>query len=59
MTLLTLLLFFDNFVVIAPMITKFGTGIKLDVIYTMVTKMFVTSLLFRNYDVITCILADA
>ena len=33
-----------NFVVIAPMIMKFGTGIKLDVLYTMVTKY---------YDVIT------
>ena len=48
-----------NFVVIVPMIMKFGTGIKLDVFYTMVTKKFVTSLLLRNYDVITCILADA
>ena len=46
-----------NFVVIAPMIMKSGTGIKLEVLYTMVTKN-VTSLLFRNYDVITCILAD-
>ena len=27
-----------NFVVIAPMIMKFGTGIKLDVFYAMVTK---------------------
>ena len=27
-----------NFVVIAPMITKFSTSIKLDVFYTMVTK---------------------
>ena len=27
-----------NFVVIAPMIIKFGTDIKLDVFYTMVTK---------------------
>ena len=27
-----------NLVVIAPMITKIGTGIKLDVFYTMVTK---------------------
>ena len=34
-----------NFVVIASMITKFGTVIKLDVFYTMVTKKFVTSLL--------------
>ena len=40
------------------MIMKFGTGIKLDVFYTMVTKTFVTSLLLHNYDVITCILAD-
>ena len=32
--------------VIAPMITKLGTGIKLDVFYTMVTKIFVTSLLY-------------
>ena len=47
----------NNFGVIAPMIMKFGTGIKLDVFYTMVTKKFVTSLLLRNYDVITCILA--
>ena len=47
-----------NFVVIAPMIIKFGTGVKLDVFYTMVTKKFVKSLLLRNYDVITCILAD-
>ena len=48
-----------TFVVIALMIMKFGAGIKLDVFYTMVTKQFVTSLLSRNYDVITCILADA
>ena len=27
-----------NFVVIAPMIMKFCTGVKLDVFYTMVTK---------------------
>ena len=27
-----------NFVVIAPMIMKFGTGVKLDVFYTMVAK---------------------
>ena len=46
-----------NFVVIAPMIMKFGTGIKLDVFYTMVTKI-VTSLLLHNYDVVTCILVD-
>ena len=47
-----------NFVVIAPMIMKFGTGVKLDVFYTMATKKFVTSLLLRHYGVITCILAD-
>ena len=43
-----------NFVVIAPMTMKFGTGIELDVFYTVVTKKFVTSLLLRNYDIITC-----
>ena len=48
-----------NFVVIVRMIMKFGTGIKLDVFYTTVTKKFVTSPLLRNYDVITCILADS
>ena len=32
-----------NFVVIAPMIMKFCTGMKLDVFHTMVTKKFVTS----------------
>ena len=47
-----------NFVVIAPMIMKCCTGIKLNVFYTMVTKKFVMSLLLRNYDVITCILAN-
>ena len=47
-----------NFVVIAPMIMKFGIGVKLDVFYTIVTKIFVTSLLLRHYDVITCILAN-
>ena len=29
-----------NFVVIAPMIMKLGTGIKLDIFYTMVTKNY-------------------
>ena len=48
-----------NFVVIAPIIMKFGTDVKLDVFYTMVRKEFVTSLLLPHYDVITCILADA
>ena len=47
-----------KFVVIAPMIMKFGRGVKLDVFYTLVSKKFVTSLLLRNYDIITCILAD-
>ena len=47
-----------NFVVIAPVIMKFGTAVKLDVFYTMVTKRIVTSLILRHYDVITCILAD-
>ena len=50
---------YHNFVVMAQMIMKFGTDVKLDEFYTMVTKKFVTSLLLRNYDVITCILADA
>ena len=48
-----------NFVVIVPMIMKFGTGVKRDVFYTMVTKEFVTSILLGHYDVITCILANA
>ena len=48
-----------NFVVIAPMIMKSGTGVKLDAFYTMVTKKCVISLLLRHYDVITCILAEA
>ena len=48
-----------HFVVVAPMIIKFATGMKLDVFYTVVTKTFLTSLLLRNYDIITCILADA
>ena len=45
-----------SFVVIAPMIMKLGTDIKLDVFYAMVRKNFVTSLLLRNFDVISCIL---
>ena len=47
-----------NFVVIAPMIMKCGTGVKIDVFYTMVQRL-VTSLLLCHYDVITRILADA
>ena len=35
-----------NFV-IDPVIMKFGTGMKLDVFYTIVTKKFVKSLLLR------------
>ena len=48
-----------NFVVIALMIMKFGTGVKLDVLCTTVTKKFATSLPLRNNDVIACILAAA
>ena len=48
-----------NFVVIAQMILKFGTDIKLHVFYTMVTFKVVTSLLLRNFYILTCILADA
>ena len=48
-----------NFVVVALIIIKFGTGITLEVFYTMVAKEFVMSLLLHHYDVITCILADA
>ena len=47
-----------NFVVIAPMIIKSVTVLKLDVFYTMVTKKVVTSLILRLYDVITSILTD-
>ena len=47
-----------NFALIVRMIMKFGIGIKLDVFYTLVTKTFVTSVLLRNYEVITCILAN-
>ena len=39
-----------KFVVIAPMIMKFGRDIKLDVLYALVSKKFVTSL--QNYYVI-------
>ena len=47
-----------KFNVVAAMVMKFSTGVKLDVFYTMVTKEFVTLLLFHHHDVITCILAD-
>ena len=49
---------YHNFVVIAPMTMKFGTGVKLDVFNTVLTKKFVTSLLLHHYNVITCILAQ-
>ena len=42
-----------NFIVIAPMIMKFGTSILHN------GNKNVTSLLLRHYDVITCILEDA
>ena len=29
-----------NFVVVAPMIMKFGTAVKLDVLYTLVEKIY-------------------
>ena len=48
-----------NFVVVAPMTMKFGTGVKPDVFYTMIEIKLVTSLLLLHYDVITCILDDA
>ena len=47
-----------NYVVMALMVLKFGTGIKLDILYTMVAKTFLTSVLLRNYDITTFILAD-
>ena len=47
----------SHFDVIAPMIMKFGTDMKLDIFYTMSTK-FVTSRLLRNYDAVTCVLSD-
>ena len=49
---------YHDFVVNTPMIMKFGTDMKLDIFYTMVAKHSdITTL--RNYNVITCILADA
>ena len=48
-----------NCVVIAPMIMKLVTGMKLDVFDTMVTKNCVISLLLRKYVVITLILAES
>ena len=49
---------YHNFVVHAPTIMKLGTDMKLDVLYKMVTKHFVTMLLLSNYDAITGIYAD-
>ena len=43
-------------VVISPMTMKFVTGMKLYVFYTVVTNRFVTSILSRNYDIISCTL---
>ena len=48
-----------NCAVIGPIIKKFGTVTKLNVFYILNFKKFVTSLLLRNYDVITCSLAKA
>ena len=47
-----------NFVVYAPIIMKSGTDMELGVLYTMVTKCFVTMLLLSNYDAIIGIYAD-
>ena len=49
---------YHNSAVIAPMIMKFSTFMKLYVFYTLVTKIMV-SLISHNYDVITCNLVDA
>ena len=40
------------------MIMKLGTDMELDVLYTIVTKHFITMLLLSNYDAITGIYAD-
>ena len=40
------------------MIMKLDTDMELDVLYTMVTKHFVTMLLLSNYDAITGIYAE-
>ena len=42
-----------NFVVIALMILKFGTGMKLDIFDTMVSKKVFDIQILGNYDVIT------
>ena len=48
----------DDFVYVL-MITEFRRGMELDVFYTMLTETMLTSLLLYNYNVITCIYADA
>ena len=48
-----------NFVVIASMVTKFTTDIKLDCTLHNGKRRLVMLLLLRNYNVITCILAYA
>ena len=49
-----------NFVVIVPVVMKFGTSMKFDLFYTtMVTKTLLRSPLLHKYDEITCILAEA
>ena len=47
-----------NFVDIVSIIMKFSTDMKLDILCTMVTKAFVTSLPLRKFEIKTCILAD-
>ena len=49
-----------NFVVLvfAPMIMKFGTDMKLDILYATAAKTFMMSLHLRDYDAIICIFAD-
>ena len=43
----------NNFVGFALMNRKFSSVPELDVLYAMVTKVFVTPSLLRNYNVIT------
>ena len=45
-------------VVIASVIMRFGTGVKLDVFYAMVAKYSLMPLLLHHYEAITCILSD-
>ena len=48
-----------NFVVIAPMILKFGTAMKLEVFYTMAPKNLYRFYYCVSLYVITCILAQS